>query len=415
MPQFDIVIRSRSAVTPQGVRPAAIGVRDGCIEALGDYGAAMEGLHETDLGNVAVLPGCVDLDVAVQAPGQSLADAYARTGAAAVCGGVTSIVAAPAPARPAVTGTDALRAHREAAAGCPVQVAFLGGIAPHSSGADLADLQGAGVVGFSCSLSDGGGPDITAVDDARLRRATAQLAVTRTPLLVHSEDAGELGPAPGTEGRPPRAERRGLERIIAAARVCGARVHVSPFTAAECAALLDTARSIGVPLSAHTCPHYLCLPAEQLPAGAPAPRCRPPLRSNANRAALWSVLLSGGEAAITTIGSGHRPADGMYTISWTLPALWTAAARRGLGLAELARWTAQEPARLAGLAGKGRIAVGQDADLAAFDGAAHTPVPADDPGPYAGRTLQGRVVGTWIAGRRVLGGDPAADPVSASP
>src|SRR5690606_39880940 len=78
------------------------------------------------------------------------------------------------------------------------------------------------------------------------------------------------------------------------------------------------------------------------------------------------------------------------------------ARRRGLGLDRVARWTSAEPAALLGLAGKGRIAPGADADLVAFDTDAPHAVPADDPGPYAGRQLTGRIVGTWIAGRQVF-------------
>ncbi|WP_415840196.1 amidohydrolase family protein, partial [Nocardiopsis gilva] len=202
--------------------------------------------------------------------------------------------------------------------------------------------------------------------------------------------------------RPPRAERRGLERVISAARVTGTRTHVSPFTAAECAALLAAARAIGVAVSAHTCPHYLCLPAETVPADSPAFHCRPPLRSGANRNALWSALLADGDSAVSTIGSGHRPGTGVAAIPWTLPALWTAASRRGRDLDDLVRWTATGPAEVAGMRWKGQVAAGYDADLVAFDTDAEQTVPDTDIGPYAGRVLTGRVERTWVAGTTVF-------------
>ncbi|MFW5417169.1 amidohydrolase family protein [Nocardiopsis sp. CNT-189] len=414
MPQIDTVIRSRRVVTAKGVIPASVGLRGGRIAAVCDHGAPLPGAAEIDLGGVALLPGLVDADVAVHAPGQPLREGYLETEAAAVRGGVTSIAVAPGGgtgprgAPTAITGEAALKAHQAAAAGIGVHVAFLGAVTDRSSSADLAELRSAGVAGFHCSLSDGGAESAAPIGDGQLLKTMVEAAAMGAPMLVHAEDPAELT-APDSPGngallaaRPPRAERRGLERVIAAMRVAGTRTHVTPFTAAECAALLGAARSIGAPLTAHTCPHYLCLPAEQVPDDAPAFRCRPPLRSAANRDALWSALLSDSDSAVRTIGSGHRPGTGVSAVSWTLPALWTAARRRGLGLDRVARWTSTEPAALLGLAGKGRIAPGADADLVAFDGDAPHAVPSGDPGPYAGRRLTGRVVGTWIAGRRVF-------------
>ncbi|MFD6949418.1 amidohydrolase [Nocardiopsis sp. TSRI0078] len=402
MTVFDSVVRSRRVVTAEGVGPASVGVRDGRIEAVDSYGADMPAREVTDLGGVALLPGAVDVDTGVHVPGQGLAESYRMVGETALRGGVTCVVASPAPARPAITCADTLRVHQRAAASSPVPVLFLGGVTPGTGPLDLADLQAAGAVAFRCSLSDGGAPDMASLDDARMRKSMAELAALDSVLLVHAEDARELGAPPvSAEQRPPRAERRGLERVIAAARVVGARTHVGPFTAAECAALLAAAGPIGVELSARTCPHYLCLPSEALAPESPAHACRPPVRSDANRRALWSALLAE-DSSITTVGSGHLPAHGLYTLEWSLSALWTAAHRRGRGLVELARWTALAPAELLGLGGKGRITAGRDADLVAFDPLARVVVPPVDPSPYAGRELTGRVEQVWVSGRRTV-------------
>ncbi|PSK96412.1 dihydroorotase/allantoinase [Murinocardiopsis flavida] len=410
MRHFDLVVRSQRVVTPDGIVPAAVGVTAGVIAAITGYDAPLEAFHATDLGAAALLPGGVDLDVGVQSPGQDLADAYAATTAAAAAGGTTTMVVTPAPARPALTEAAALRRHLRAARGnSSTHVAFLGGITGRSTPADLAELRGAGVVGFHCSLSDGGAPDMGAVHEAQLRKTMGELAAMDATLVVHPEDAAEIAvPVRGGNGallssRPPRAERRGLERVISAARVTGTRAHISPFTAAECAAVLAAARSIGIPVSAQTCPHYLCMPAERVPDHSPAFQCRPPLRSNANRLALWSALLD--DSIVDCVGSGHRPGTGVSVVSWTLPAMWTAATRRGCDLTALARWTAERPADIVGLGAKGRIAVGRDADLVGFDPDAKHQVADTDPGPYAGLRLTGRVTATWVAGRRITAAD----------
>ncbi|PWV58031.1 amidohydrolase family protein [Nocardiopsis sp. L17-MgMaSL7] len=402
MPEFDSVIRSTRTVVPEGIRSASVGVRDGRIEAVRPYSARMSAHEVVDLGDTALLPGAIDLGTGVHAPGEDLPASYQRVSTSALRGGVTCVVVSPAPGRPAITCADSLQVHQRAAAGTEVSVLFLGGVTQGTSPLDLADLHAGGVVAFQGSLSDGGAPDMAALGDGRLRKAMAEIAALNSLLLMHAEDARELGTPPvSAEQRPPRAERRGLERVIAAARVVGARTHVAPFTAAECAALLAAAGAVGVGLTAHTCPHYLCLPSEFPGPGSPAHACRPPLRSDANRKALWSSLLEP-DSPILTVGSGHLPAIGLYTLEWSLPALWTAARRRGRSLSDLARWTARAPAELLGLGGRGRVQEGYDADLVAFEDQTTLAVPDSDPSPYAGMRLTGRVRGTWVAGRPTL-------------
>ena len=121
------------------------------------------------------------------------------------------------------------------------------------------------------------------------------------------------------------------------------------------------------------------------------------MRSDANRKALWSALLEE-DSPILTVGSGHLPAIGLYTLERSLSALWTAARKRGRSLSDLARWTSRAPAELLGLGSRGRIQEGFDADLVAFEDQETLSVPETDPSPYAGTRLTGRVDRVWVAG-----------------
>src|SRR5262249_25728845 len=101
---------------------------------------------------------------------------------------------------------------------------------------------------------------------------------------------------------------------------------------------------------------------------------------------------------------------GIASLQLGLPLVWTAARQRGVPLADVVRWMSDAPARLVGLAGKGRIAPGYAADLVAFDPDGEFTV---DPAalrhrhpvtPYAGQRLAGTVLRTWLAARQVGGG-----------
>jgi allantoinase len=193
-------------------------------------------------------------------------------------------------------------------------------------------------------------------------------------------------------------------------------------SSADAIGLLAAARADGLAITSETCPHYLTLAAEEVPAGATEFKCCPPIRERANSERLWAGLQAG---IIDCVVSDHSPCPpelklpgtgdfakawgGIASLQLSLPVVWSYARERGFGVADLARWMAACPAQLAGLAGKGRIAAGCDADLVAFAPDASFVV---EPGmlahrhkvtPYAGRRLTGVVRRTWLRGREIFG------------
>jgi dihydroorotase-like cyclic amidohydrolase len=170
-----------------------------------------------------------------------------------------------------------------------------------------------------------------------------------------------------------------------------------------------------VRITVETCPHYLTFAAEEVPDGATAFKCCPPIRQAAHREALWAALAEGD---VDLVVSDHSPCppelkhleDGDFGLAWGgisslqvgLSAVWTGARARGLTLAQVVGWMCAAPARLAGLPGKGAIAVGRDADLVAFapdEVATVGPLRHRHPvTPYAGRRLTGVVRRTWLRG-----------------
>jgi allantoinase len=427
-----LVVRSRRVVT-DAVAPAAIHVRAGTIERIAAWDDVPAGARLDDVGELAVLPGVVDTHVHLNEPGRTEWEGFATATRAAAIGGVTALVDMPLNSIPPTTTREAFAAKRAAARGqCSVDVGFWGGVVPGNAG-ELAGLVRDGVRGFKCFLIDSGVDEFGWVGEADLAPAMAILAELGAPLLVHAEVAGPIdAAAPALAGadprryatylasRPPAAEEDAIALATRLCRATGARTHIVHHSAASALDQLRAARAEGLPLSAETCPHYLHFTAEAIPDGATPFKCAPPIRDAANREALWCALAEG---VLDLVASDHSPCSpglkaieaGDFVAAWggvsglqlALPVVWTEAAARGHSLVDIARWMSAAPARLARLAWKGAIAAGRDADLVVFDDAAHTTVTAESihhrhrVTPYAGETLRGAVVATYLRGQRV--------------
>ena len=423
MTPYDLVVSSRRVMLPEGERPATVCVLAGQIASVEPWGSTGS---DVDLGDVALLPGLVDTHVHVNEPGRTEWEGFATATRAAAAGGVTTIIDMPLNSIPPTVSLEGLAAKRAAASGqCYVDVGFWGGAVPGNS-LSLQGLHDAGVFGFKCFLIDSGVPEFPPLSPSELSEA---LAAVDALFIVHAEDPSSVSTLDSTRSyasfeasRPPSAETRAVATLLSAARSAQARVHVLHLSAASALPLIFDARRAGVRVTAETCPHYLCLTAEAVPDGATQFKCCPPIRGSENRDALWQGLAEG---TISCVVSDHSPSTpslkqldtGDFAAAWGgiaslqlgLRAVWTEASRRGHTLSDVVRWMATEPADLVGLAHKGRIAIGADADLVAFD---PSPATVVDPAalrhrhpvtPYAGHTLLGEIRHTWLRG------DPVGD------
>ncbi|MEV5750485.1 allantoinase AllB [Actinoallomurus sp. NPDC052308] len=423
MSGYDLVVRSRRTVLPDGERPAAVAVRDGRIAAVTGHDDAPPAGTRVDLGEVALLPGLVDTHVHVNEPGRTEWEGFATATRAAAAGGVTTIVDMPLNSLPPVTTAAALAVKREAAAGrCRTDVGFWGGAIPGNT-PELRALHGLGVFGFKCFTADSGVPEFPPLSYEEMEEAFTEIASFDGLVIVHAEDPGSLSvPVGGAydaflASRPPSAEQKAIEQVIRLAEATGVRAHILHLSAADGVEPLSRARARGVRVSAETCPHYLTLSAADVRPGATRLKCCPPIRDAANRDGLWRALAAG---AIDCVVSDHSPCPpelkrggfdeawgGISSLQLGLPAVWTEARGRGHALADVVRWMSAAPAALAGVTGKGAIEVGNDADLVAF--AADETFTVDPAAlrtrhrltPYEGRELTGVVRATWLRGEVV--------------
>jgi allantoinase len=421
--RYELVVRAASVLVDGAFRAAEIGVRGGRIAAISD--APLEGDEVVTLGpGEVLLAGIVDTHVHVNEPGRTEWEGFASATAAAAAGGVTTIIDMPLNSIPATTTVEALETKRDVAT-VAVDTGFWGGAVPENLGS-LRALHEAGVFGFKAFLAPSGVDEFGHLDAEQLERALDEIAELGSLLIVHAEDPGVLDAHANqggadyhrfVESRPDEAEITAIERVIAGVRRTGARAHILHLSSAAALPALRAARAEGLPITVETCPHYLTIAEEQIPDGATQFKCCPPIRDDANRDALWQALLDGD---IDIVVTDHSPAtvelktrgNGDFGLAWGgiaglqlgVAAVWTEASRRGIPLETVLGWMSRGPADLVGLAAKGRIAVGADADLVAFAPDAAFTVHADEllhknpVSAYDGRELRGVVRRTWLRG-----------------
>lgn len=413
---------------PEGERAADVAVRAGRVVTIAPHGTLAGEVREL-ADHEVLLPGLVDTHVHVNEPGRTEWEGFASATRAAAAGGVTTIIDMPLNSVPPTVNVDALRLKQDAARGAVhVDVGFWGGAIPGNE-ADLAPLHAAGVFGFKCFLLDSGVPEFPPLSAAELPGVLRELTGLGALLVVHAEDAEAISAAGAPHGsayadflasRPRDAENLAIAWLVEQARRTDARVHVLHLSSSDALPIIAHAKADGVRLTVETCPHYLTFAAEDIPAGATQFKCCPPIRESDNREALWEALSSN---MIDLVVSDHSPCTlelkhldtgdfgdawgGVASLQLGLSAVWTGARQRGRTLTEVVQWMAQRPAELVGLAHKGRIAVGMDADLVVF---APEEVFAVDAAllehrhpvtPYDGLELRGVVRETWLRGARI--------------
>src|SRR5215472_14312100 len=202
--------------------------------------------------------------------------------------------------------------------------------------------------------------------------------------------SGHVGPRDFAASRPVIAEVEAITRALFFASETGCAVHVVHVSIARGVQLVECAREAGVDASCETCPHYLLLNEADLDELGAVAKCAPPLRSTSDRDALWELI---GQGRLRIVASDHSPCPpelkrqddffqvwgGISGCQTTLQLLLAHGhARRSLGLPTIAGLTAGNVADRIGLACKGGIEVGKDADLALIDLGHEWPLSADE-------------------------------------
>lgn len=421
MSDGNVLLIGDRVVTPDAEGPAAVAVVDGRIIYVGpERGAPRVGRVVRLQPDEVLLPGLVDTHVHLQLLGCPGWEGLATGTRAAARGGTTTVVDMPVDSRPPTVDLASLEAKRAVlTAPFAVDLGLWGGAVPGLSG--LSALVNAGVLGLKAFLSPSGCDGFPPLSPADLRQALTALLPSGLPLLVHAEDEQHALPLASTRrhgdflaSRPAVVEASAIAVVVDAVRRTGGRAHVVHVSSADGVAVLRAARAEGLVITAETCPHYLVVDGDRVPDGATRCKALPAVRGRSDAEALWAALTDG---VIELVVSDHSPCapggkqtgdfaldkPGVSSLELRLPLLWTAARQRGHSFGDVARWTAQAPARLAGLPRKGRLVVGADADLCVL--APDEPVRVGALAhlqagtPWDGQLLRGAVRSTWLRGQ----------------
>ena len=378
--KFDLLIRGGMVATPNGIVAADVGVTGGRIAAFGALGAATAA-EIYDAKNLHVLPGVIDTQVHFREPGSEHKEDLESGSRAAVLGGVTAVFEMPNTHPPTTTRAAIEDKLARAKTRMHCDYAFYVGATPQNVGA-LAELERMpGVTGVKAFLGSSTGTLLLSEDDAIL----AALKGGRRRMAVHSEDEARLkerkvlakpdDPRTHPFWRDVETATRSTERVLRLAKAAGRRLHVLHVTTEEELPLLAAARDFA---TVETTPQHLTLAApecyERLGTYA---QMNPPIRESRHRDALWDAVRQG---LIDVIGSDHAPhtreekektypdtPSGMPGVQTLATILLDHVNAGRMTLERFVDLTSAGAQRIFDIAGKGRIALGYDADFTIVD------------------------------------------------
>ena len=434
---LDLLLRGGTLVTPAGVVLGDVGISDGRIVDVGalDPTAAAE---VVDCHGLHVLPGLIDSQVHFREPGLEHKEDLGTGTAAAALGGITAIFEMPN-TKPNTDTAERLaeKVRRGEEKGWVDFAFFIGATGENATKLrELERLPGCAGVKVFMGSSTG---SLLVEDDAMLEEV---LAHGSRRVAIHAEDEMRLrerrhlvdGESATAHLHPVWRDEetalRATQRVIRLARRTGRRIHVLHITTAQEAELLARHKDVA---TMEVLPQHLVLHApdcyDRLGTYA---QMNPPIRGERHQLALWEAIRRG---VVDVIGSDHAPhtreekdagypksPSGLPGVQTTVPLLLNAVNEGRLTLERLVDLLAHGPQRIFGIARKGRMTVGYDADFTIVDLKREHVITDDEQAsrvgwtPFAGWKVKGWPVRTIVRGRSVmidgqLQGAPAARPV----
>lgn len=431
--RYDVIIRNGMLVCPDGVKQADVAVCDEKIVEIAPE-IAGEAKETIDATGKHVFPGLTDGHVHFNDPGRTEWETIATGSSALAAGGGVAYFDMPLNCSPCTLDAKNFKAKLAVAQkDSLVDYAFWGGFTPKNLD-KLEELAECGVIGFKAFSCFSGIDEFERADDYTALVGMEKLAKLGLPLMVHCENAEitrdltSLALANNKTtvrdyfaARPPITEIENVSRMIAFAEETGCKLIIAHISTAKAVELVSQARSRGVDVCCETIGHYLILTDDDVERLGTVAKCSPPIRDANNQTKMWAKLLND---EIAFVSSDHSPCDpklkngeflkvwgGISACQTTLSGLLTHAYHdRKVPLADIARLTAQNVNEIFKIQGKGKIAVGYDADFALVDLDQAFTLEAENlfylhkVSPYVGDRFRGTVTQTILRGKTVFNG-----------
>ncbi|MGL4324582.1 MAG: dihydroorotase [Beijerinckiaceae bacterium] len=417
---YDVILSGGTVVNHDGRGQTDIGIAGGRIARIGDLAQASAG-ERIDARGLHILPGVVDTQVHFREPGLTHKEDLESGSRAAVLGGVTGVFEMPN-TNPLTTSAETLaeklrlghhRMHCDFAF-------WVGGT--HDNVKDIPELERLpGAAGIKVFMGSSTG-SLLVEDDAGV---AAILRQTRRRAAFHSEDEEMLrdrmgmripgDPSSHPVWRSPEVALTCTKRLVRIAHETGARIHVLHISTGDEIAFLRHHKDVA---SCEVTPHHLTLGSDAYARLGTYAQMNPPVRDDAHRAAIWDGVSQG---IADILGSDHAPHtreekdheypathSGMTGVQTLVPVMLDHVNAGRMTLERFVDMTSAGPNRLFGMARKGRLAVGYDADLTIVDMKRRETITNAWIGskcgwtPYDGDAVTGWPVGTFVRGKRVM-------------
>ena len=417
---FDLILKGGTVVNHDGTGVRDVGVTNGRIAAIGDLGSASAG-ETIDCRGLHILPGVVDSQVHFREPGLEHKEDLESGSRAAVLGGVTAVFEMPN-TNP-LTTSEATLADKVSRATARMHCDFafwVGGTRENAK--DVAELERLpGAAGIKVFMGSSTG-DLLVEDDEGV---ASILRNTRRRAAFHSEDEFRLrerqnlrvdnDPSSHPIWRDEIAALQCTERLVRIAREVRARIHVLHISTAEEIAFLEHHKDVA---TCEATPHHLTMSSDDYARLGTLLQMNPPVRSAHHRDGIWHGISQG---VVDVLGSDHAPhtlaekakpypasPSGMTGVQTLVPIMLDHVNVGKLTLERFVDLASHGPNRIFGMARKGRIAAGYDADFTVVDMKRRETITNAQAGskagwtPYDGKEVTGWPVGTIVRGIRVM-------------